>query len=73
MPHHAVLVRPDAPQQIYVCNDAGVFVSADGGQTWHNATLNLPNVMVVDLVYHRTSKAIYAATYGRSTWRLKVT
>jgi len=73
VPHHAALVRPDAPDHVYVCNDAGVFASSDGGQTWKNATINLPNVMVVDLVYHRGSKTILAATYGRSIWRLKVT
>jgi hypothetical protein len=32
--------------------------------------LNLPDVMVVDLVYHTGKKTLYAATYGRSIWRL---
>lgn len=72
VPHHAVLVRPDAPAHIYVCNDAGVFVSQDGGTTWMNSTLKLPNVMIIDLVYHEASKTLYAASYGRSIWRLKL-
>ena len=50
-PHHAVLIRPDKPTELYVCSDAGVHVSPDGGATWLNATGNLPPVMVVDLVY----------------------
>jgi photosystem II stability/assembly factor-like uncharacterized protein len=72
VPHHAVLVRPDAPSHIYVCNDVGVFVSRDGGATWGNATLNLPNVMIVDLAFHVASRVLYAASYGRSIWKLQL-
>ncbi|MFN8062306.1 MAG: hypothetical protein U0Q12_24355 [Vicinamibacterales bacterium] len=68
VPHHALLIRPDAPSQLYVCCDAGVFTTRDGGRTWRNATANLPNVMVVDLVYHIATQTLVAATYGRSIW-----
>ena len=70
VPHHAILIRPDAPQALYVCSDAGVFLTNDGGRTWLNATANLPNVMVVDLVYRTPTKTLLAATYGRSIWAL---
>lgn len=70
VPHHALLIRPDAPTELYVCNDAGVYVTKDAGLTWRNATANLPNVMVVDLVYQEATKSLFAATYGRSVWRL---
>lgn len=73
VPHHALLIRPDRPSELWVCNDAGVFLSNDGGATWRNATGNLPPVMVVDLVFHAASKTLLAATYGRSIWRLKLT
>ena len=72
VPHHAVLILPDAPKSLYVCNDAGVFQTKDGGRTWLNATSNLPNVMVVDLVYRVPTKTLMAATYGRSIWQLKL-
>lgn len=72
VPHHAVLMQPDRPQTVYLCNDTGVFVSYDGGGVWKDLSRNLPNCMVVDLVYHEASKRLYAATYGRSIWRLKV-
>jgi photosystem II stability/assembly factor-like uncharacterized protein len=68
-PHHALLIRPDAPKELYVGNDAGVFMTKDGGITWQNATANLPNAMVVDLVYRTSSKTLLAATYGRSVWK----
>ena len=70
VPHHALLIRPDKPGELWVCNDAGVFVTGDGGASWRNGTGNLPPAMVVDLVYHSATKALLAATYGRSIWRL---
>jgi photosystem II stability/assembly factor-like uncharacterized protein len=60
------------PSRVYVCGDAGVFVSDDDGATWADVTGNLPNVMVVDIVYHEADRTLTAATYGRSIWRLQV-
>jgi photosystem II stability/assembly factor-like uncharacterized protein len=73
VPHHALLIRPDAPQQMFVCNDAGVFVTKNDGATWANASAKLPNVMVVDLVYQVATKTLIAATYGRSAWKTILT
>ena len=72
VPHHAIAIARDAPNTVYVCSDAGVFVSPDGGRTWMNLTRSLPNVMVVDLVYQLHDGTLTAATYGRSMWRLQV-
>ena len=47
-------------------------MTPDAGLTWRNASGKLPPVMVVDLVYHRASKTMLAATYGRSIWRVRV-
>ena len=73
VPHHALLIRPDKPTDLYVCGDAGVYVTTDGGLNWRNATGKLPMVMVVDLVYQRSSKTLLAATYGRSLWKATLT
>ncbi|HEY2016084.1 MAG TPA: hypothetical protein VGH38_21425 [Bryobacteraceae bacterium] len=72
VPHHAIVIPPDDPGSIYVGNDAGVYMSPDGGATWVNISRNLPTTMVVDLVYHHGQGALYAATYGRSIWRIKL-
>jgi photosystem II stability/assembly factor-like uncharacterized protein len=72
VPHSAVVIRPDKPSTIYVGNDAGVFASNDGGATWADMTGNLPNAMVVDLVFRRRDATLSAATYGRSLWRTPV-
>lgn len=70
VPHHALVIPPDDAGSLYVANDVGVFHTDDGGATWNNLTRNMPNVMVVDLVYHQGTGMLYAATYGRSIWRI---
>lgn len=72
VPHHAVLIRADEPNLVYVGNDAGVFVLDTTTGSWMNLTKKLPNAMVVDLVYHDKEGTLHAATYGRSIWRLKL-
>lgn len=72
VPHHVVIIRPEEPDNLYVGNDAGVFVLDTRVGTWLNLTKNLPNAMVIDLVYHELDGALSAATYGRSIWRLKL-
>jgi photosystem II stability/assembly factor-like uncharacterized protein len=72
VPHHVAVIRGDDLDKVYVGNDAGVFVLDNATGRWMNLTKNLPNAMVVDLVYHETDGALSAATYGRSIWRLKL-
>ena len=72
VPHHAVLIRPDELDKVYVGNDAGVFVLDVVAGMWTNLTKNLPNAMVIDLVFQENDKALFAATYGRSIWRIKL-
>jgi photosystem II stability/assembly factor-like uncharacterized protein len=72
VPHHGVIIPRNHPDEVYVCNDAGVYVSPDSGESWRRLTDKLPRVSVVDLVYHDGEDTLTAATYGRSLWRLKV-
>jgi hypothetical protein len=61
---HAVVVHHDDPKRVYVANDVGVFASLNRGKPWRCLTRNLPNVPVVDLVYHETDKTLTCA------WRI---
>lgn len=70
VPHKAIAIPLKSPRTIYVCSHAGVHVSPDAGRTWKNMTGNLPNVPVIDLVYHEKDRTLTAATYGRSLWRI---
>ena len=71
--HNALVIHPDDPARLFVGNDAGVFASANGGGTWENLSFNLPRVPVTDLTMHRQSLTLFAATYGRSIYRLTLT
>lgn len=68
---------PLTPQNstiLYVGNDVGVFQSADRGLTWANATapLGLPNVMVTDLKAIPLQGYLYAGTFGRGIYRIRI-
>jgi photosystem II stability/assembly factor-like uncharacterized protein len=72
VPTHVAVIRDDEPDKVYVGNDAGVFVLDTVAGAWLNLTKNLPNAMVVDMVYHDKDGTMSAATYGRSVWRIKL-
>jgi hypothetical protein len=57
---------------LYVGTDVGVFRSTNGGTTWRTAGNGLPNVPVTDLEYHAASNALYAATFGRGIYTLRM-
>jgi photosystem II stability/assembly factor-like uncharacterized protein len=72
VPFNATVIPPNNSEIVYVCGDAGVFASFDRGGTWTNLTRNLPNVRIMDLVYDENEETLFAATYGRSLWRLRL-
>jgi len=68
--HHNVVTWGEDPY-VFVANDVGVWMSRDiASNDWFNISGNLPNVVVSDLVYHRKSRSLVAATYGRGIWWL---
>ena len=71
MPHHAIAIPNEKPRTVFVASDAGVFVSTNAGGSWNDLTRNLPNVQIVDLVYHDRDQTLLAASYGRGLWRIK--
>ena len=70
VPHHAIAIPARKPSTVFVCSDAGVYVSTDAGGSWKDVTRNLPNVQIVDLVYHDRDGTLLAASYGRGLWRI---
>jgi photosystem II stability/assembly factor-like uncharacterized protein len=72
LPHHSLVVDPRDGKRVFTCNDTGVFITTDGGVSWSDLSLDLPNVMVVDLAYHAEKRVLFAATYGRSIWKLQL-
>ena len=55
---------------LYVSNDWGVLRLASGATSWVVAGTGLPNVEVAGLTIVPGSRVLYAATHGRSAWKL---
>jgi hypothetical protein len=65
------------PKYVFVGNDVGVWMGRRDDRTavgweWRDISGNLPNAIVTDLVFHRESQSLTAATYGRGIWHLKL-
>lgn len=71
---NTIAVDPSDGNLLYVGTDVGVFQSRDFGQTWNNATspLGLPNVQVNDLKPMSRQEYLYAATWGRGIYRIRL-
>ena len=72
-PCNVVVIDPDYPEVYYVGTDVGVYVSLDGGLNWQMLGSNLPNSVVMDLVFHQPTRTLIAATHGRSMHKIDVT
>ena len=57
---------------IYVSTDFGVFARRSGKTNWQNGGNGLPPVAVYGLSIDVGSRLLYAATHGRSAWRLNL-
>ncbi|MBC8136289.1 MAG: hypothetical protein H8F28_10415, partial [Fibrella sp.] len=73
-PLNAIAVDPADANILYVGTDVGVFQSPDRGLTWTNATetLGLPNVQVNDLKAMPLQGFLYAGTFGRGIYRIRI-
>jgi Arc-like DNA binding domain len=66
------LVRDDVTGDLYAGTDFGALRLAAGTTTWTNSAPGLPNVEVTSLEILPSERILYAATHGRSTWRLNL-
>ena len=55
---------------LYLGTDIGVLGSANYGTNWEIIGDNMPSVVVNDMHIHEASQYLYAATYGRSIYKL---
>ena len=62
----------DASSNLYLATDVGVLSSADNGQTWEPLGENMPDVVVTDLHIHEATEQLFAATYGRSAFKIDI-
>jgi hypothetical protein len=53
------------PNLLFLGNDAGLYVSLDGGTNWLRMNNNMPRVPVRDVLVHPRESDLLVATYGR--------
>jgi photosystem II stability/assembly factor-like uncharacterized protein len=58
--------------QLYAADDFGVFYLRNGSPRWVRLGLGMPNTPVLDIKLTGDGKWMYAATFGRSVWRLSL-
>ncbi|MFL5739102.1 MAG: hypothetical protein ACJ75B_02710 [Flavisolibacter sp.] len=63
--HNCIVVDRQAPANIYVGADIGVWHSPDAGATWDPLPNGLPDAPVFDLQIHPTQRLLRASTHGR--------
>lgn len=67
-PVNVIREDPKKERILYVGTDFGVYVSLDGGQTYHVLGQNLPSCFVWDLKIHPRDNTLVIATNGRGMW-----
>lgn len=70
LPINTVAMDKNNSNLIFVGNDAGVYFTQNGGQSWACAGLGLPNVPVYGIEIHNLSGYVFAATYGKSIYKI---
>jgi len=68
----ATSIARDSNGDLYVSNDWGVMVLANGATSWVPAGAGLPMVEVAGLTIVPSARTLYAATHGRSAWKLSL-
>lgn len=72
-PANDIVVDPAHPATLYLATDVGVYVSRDLGNYWYPFGVGMPMQTVFDMFLHAPSRTLYAATHGRSMWKLDLT
>ncbi|CAM3310223.1 VPS10 domain-containing protein [Aequorivita lipolytica] len=65
-------VEQDSFGNLFIGTDVGVLATADEGINWSVLGENLPSVVVTDLHIHEDSQFLFAATFGRSTYKIDI-
>src|SRR5262249_51698656 len=70
-PVNTIALGPDG-STLFVGTDVGVYQSCDGGDTWYNFGMGLPNAQVVDLEYVPSLNVLAAATHGHGVYEIMI-
>jgi len=70
MPILSVVIDHTPQQNIYVGTELGIFTMPINGTSWTKYSNGLPNVAIEDMEIHYGSNELFAATWGRGTWKV---
>jgi photosystem II stability/assembly factor-like uncharacterized protein len=73
VPVNDIIVDPINSSTLYLATDVGVYASRNAGGGWFVLGSGMPIQSVIDLTIHELSRTLYAATHGRSQWKLDLT
>lgn len=62
----------DSYGNLFLGTDIGVLASLDEGINWQVLGANMPSVVVTDMHIDETNELLYAATYGRSAYKIDI-
>jgi photosystem II stability/assembly factor-like uncharacterized protein len=61
----------DKPRNLlYAATDLGLFYAKAGSRNWKRVGHGLPNTPILDVKLSGNDKTLFAATFGRSVWRI---
>lgn len=69
--YNGLAFETHSPFRIFVAGDAGPWVLEEDGR-WLSIAGNMPSAVVSDIIYHHKTKSLWAGTYGRGMYRMKV-
>ncbi len=72
VPTHSVAVDPLYPQNIYVGNDLGVYVSINGGTSWSEFRAGMPYALVFDMTIVNASRKLRVTTHGNGIFERRL-
>lgn len=72
VPVNDIVIDPDIAGRLYVATDQSVWFTNDNGVNWELLGAGLPSTVVNDLDFHRESRILVAATFGRSQFKYQL-
>jgi photosystem II stability/assembly factor-like uncharacterized protein len=68
-PINDIEIDLDQPSTLYLATDVGVYVTYNNGKQWAWFSEGMPITVCTDLTFHRPTRSLVIATYGRSMYR----
>ena len=69
VPHQCVVADPLYPQNVYIGNDLGVYVTTNSGASWNEFRFGMPYSIVFDLSIVNANRKLRATTHGNGIWQ----